>query len=113
MGCGLRTGMTGISLNARCLIDAALFCPLPTRCALIHLHKIILKQCEMEGLTRRQQMYTCVAAELAISKAMADVENLGADTRLTDAICKLTEARNLVSDFVDENYPASEAATME
>ena len=56
----------------------------------------------MEGFPRRQQLDKCTLAELAIYKAMEEVEKIGADVRLTDAINKLNEARNLVADFVDE-----------
>ena len=56
----------------------------------------------MEGFLRRQQLDKCTPAELAIYKAMEEVEKIGADVRLTDAINKLNEARNLVADFVDE-----------
>ena len=56
----------------------------------------------MEGFPRRQQLDKCTPAELAIYKAMEEVEEIGADVRLTDAINKLNEARNLVADFVDE-----------
>ena len=56
----------------------------------------------MEGFPRRQQLDKCTPAELAIYKAMEEVEKIGADVRLTDAITKLNEARNLVADFVDE-----------
>lgn len=40
-------------------------------------------------------------AELAIHNAMQDVEKLGADILLTQAITKLHEARELVADFID------------
>ena len=56
----------------------------------------------MEGIPRRNQVDKCSAAELAIYGAMEEVEKIGADIRLTDAINKLNEARNLVADFIDE-----------
>ena len=42
-------------------------------------------------------------AELAISNAMIQVEKLGADTRLTDAVILLMQAQNKVADYID--YP--------
>lgn len=42
-----------------------------------------------------------VPAEKAIHVAMQEVEKAGADTRLTNAVVKLSEAKDWVSDFVD------------
>ena len=57
----------------------------------------------MEDFPRRNQLDKCTPAELAIYKAMEEVEEIrAADVRLTDAIIKLNEAQNLVADFVDE-----------
>lgn len=42
------------------------------------------------------------SSELAITKAMGEVENLGADVRLTNAQIKLQEARSLVEEYIDE-----------
>ena len=56
----------------------------------------------MEDFPRRNQLDKCTPAELAIYKAMEEVEKIGADVKLTDAITKLNEALNLVADFVDE-----------
>lgn len=56
----------------------------------------------INGIPRRQRMDKCVPAELAIYKAMEEIENIGADVRLTEAIIILNEARNLVADFIDE-----------
>lgn len=55
----------------------------------------------MEDFTRRNQLDKCTPAELAIYKAMEEVEKAGADVKLTDAIIKLQEAKELVADFVD------------
>lgn len=41
-------------------------------------------------------------SEKLILKATVEVENLGADERLSDAVSKLTEARNLVTDFIND-----------
>ena len=55
----------------------------------------------MEGFPRRNQLDKCIPAELAIREAMHEVEKVGADVKLTDAIKKLNEALDLVGDFVD------------
>jgi len=55
----------------------------------------------MEDFPRRNQLDKCTPAELAIYKAIEEVEKAGADVKLTDAIIKLHEAIELVADFVD------------
>lgn len=55
----------------------------------------------MKDFPRRNQLDKCVPAELAIYTAMEEVEKVGADLKLTDAIVKLNEALNLVADFID------------
>ena len=55
----------------------------------------------MENFPRRNQLDKCVPAELAIYNAMQEVEKVGADVKLTDAITKLNEALNFVADFID------------
>lgn len=54
------------------------------------------------GFPRRSRLDLCEAAEKIIYDAMQEVEKLGADERLTNAIVKLSEAKDLVSDFIDE-----------
>lgn len=56
---------------------------------------------EKSAVPRRNRLDLCTRAELAIYKAMEEVEKLGASVKLTDAIIKLSEARELVADFVD------------
>lgn len=56
----------------------------------------------MKDFPRRNQLDKCVPAELAIFTAMEEVEKAGADLKLTSAIMKLQEAKELVSDFVDK-----------
>lgn len=56
----------------------------------------------MRDYIRRQRIDLNTPAELAIRKAMEEVEKLPASELLTDAVVKLEEARNLVADFVDE-----------
>lgn len=52
--------------------------------------------------TRRVHLNFQVPAETAIFKAMEEIENLGADEKLTDAIMKLSEVRTLISDYIDK-----------
>ncbi len=56
---------------------------------------------------RRIRLDLNVPAELAIYNAMQEVEKAGADVRLTNAVIKLADARNLVADYVD-GVPAKE-----
>ena len=51
---------------------------------------------------RRNRLDLNTKVELSISNAIDEVEKIGADVRLTDAVIKLSEAKDLVSDFVDE-----------
>jgi hypothetical protein len=43
-----------------------------------------------------------VEAELKIREAILAVERMGCDTRLTDAVVLLSQAKDKVSDVVDE-----------
>jgi len=51
---------------------------------------------------RRVRMDQWKESELAIYKAMQEVEKMPPDVRLTNAVIKLAEAKNLVADFIDE-----------
>lgn len=53
-------------------------------------------------IPRRANLELNTKAELAITKAMEEIELVGADPRLTDAQIKLSEAKDLLSDYVDE-----------
>jgi hypothetical protein len=53
-------------------------------------------------LLRRIQLELMTPAEKAIYDASLEVEKVGADERLTKAVVLLSEARNLVADYVDE-----------
>lgn len=55
----------------------------------------------MYDFPRRNKIWLNTPAELAIREAMEEVEKVGTDVKLTDAITKLNEALNLVADFVD------------
>ncbi len=54
------------------------------------------------GFPRRSRLDLCEPSEKAIYDATQEVEKLGADERLTNAVVKLSEARELVSDYIDE-----------
>lgn len=50
---------------------------------------------------RRSRLDLMVPAEKAIHDAMQEVEKAGADTRLTNAVVKLAEAKDWVADYID------------
>jgi hypothetical protein len=51
---------------------------------------------------RRNRLDLMKPAEKAIYDAMQELEKVGADVRLTRASTLLQEAKNLISDFLDE-----------
>lgn len=55
----------------------------------------------MNDIPRRAQLNLLTPAEQAIYDAMAVVESMPADVRLTDAVVLLGAARHSVADFVD------------
>ena len=55
-----------------------------------------------EAIPRRIQTQLLTMAESAIRLAVAEVEVMGADVRLTDAVVLLQAARESVADFVDD-----------
>ena len=59
---------------------------------------------------RRNRLDKSTPAETAIRTALTAVESLGADPKLTAAVTKLHEARELVADFVDGTAVPSPAA---
>lgn len=52
-------------------------------------------------IPRRNRIDLNTPAELAIRKACEEVEKIGADIRLTDAVNLLHQAREKVADFLD------------
>jgi hypothetical protein len=52
---------------------------------------------------RRQRLELNTPAEKSIYDAIQEVEKVGADVKLTEAITLLTKAKDLVSDFVDNH----------
>jgi len=61
----------------------------------------------MNTIPRRVRLDLNEPAELAIYNAMQEVEKIGADVRLTEAVTLLSKAKDLVSDFVDEQKGTS------
>ena len=53
------------------------------------------------GLLRKQNLLFCTNSELKIRDAMLEVELLGCDTALTDAVMLLQSALDKVSDYID------------
>ncbi len=56
-------------------------------------------------IPRRIRLDLNTPAELAIYNAMQEVENVGADVKLTEAVILLSKARDLVADYVDSKIP--------
>jgi hypothetical protein len=56
----------------------------------------------MENIPRRVRLDLQTPTERAIYEAMQEVEKMGADTRLTDAVILLQQAIDKVADYVDE-----------
>lgn len=59
----------------------------------------------MNGIPRRADLSLNTSSELAIYNAMQEVEKVGADIKLTQSIILLQQAKDLVSDYIDNNYP--------
>lgn len=55
----------------------------------------------MTEFPRRSDLHRQTETEIAIRSAIADVEALGADPLLTEAVELLDRARNKVADYVD------------
>lgn len=51
--------------------------------------------------SRRIRLDLNTSAEMAIHKAIQEVEQLGADVRLTNAVMKLQEAKEKLSNYID------------
>lgn len=62
----------------------------------------LLKKIDMsQKMPRRIKEDSQLPAEIAIGTAMVEIEKLGADVKLTDAVILLQKAKDLVSDFID------------
>jgi hypothetical protein len=57
---------------------------------------------EKTFVSRRARIDKMVPVELAIRNAIMMIEEIGADVRLTRAQVLISEAQQLVSDFVDD-----------
>lgn len=68
---------------------------------------IMDKKKKLKDWPRRHSLDLNTPAELAIRKAMIEVEKLTADGRLTEAVVLLEKAKTLVSDYVDNTQPES------
>lgn len=53
-------------------------------------------------IPRRNQMLSWVPAEKIIHEAVQEVEKMGADPLLTDAVVLLSQAKSKVADYVDK-----------
>lgn len=53
------------------------------------------------GIPRRSFIPEWTAAEFAISNAMEEVEELGADVLLTEAVVLLGKAKDKVADYIE------------
>ena len=61
---------------------------------------------DLNALTmRRHRLDLNKPVELKIRDAMLAVEQAGADVKLTAAVIKLQEAKDLVGDFIDDHGP--------
>jgi len=58
---------------------------------------------------RRNDLSLMSPTELAIHKAMAELEMIGADPKLTEATIHLQEALNIVSDWLDAKEQKAQA----
>jgi hypothetical protein len=57
--------------------------------------------------TRRNYLHLNEKSEMAIYDAIQEVEKLGADEKLTEAVTLLSKARDLVSDYIDNQNKQS------
>lgn len=57
---------------------------------------------EVDGWPRRAQLRCNTQAEHELRRVLNTVEQLGADVRLTQAVTKIEEARELVADWLEE-----------
>jgi hypothetical protein len=60
---------------------------------------------------RRNRRDLNTQAEVAIINAVNEIEKVGADERLTEALTLMAKAKELVADYVDENPPKAPSIT--
>ena len=58
----------------------------------------------MNDFPRRSQLELMTPAEIAIREAIIEVEKVGADVLLTEAVILLGNAQNKVADYIDNKY---------
>jgi hypothetical protein len=56
----------------------------------------------VDGVPRRARIDLLTPAETAIRNALIQVEKVGADVKLTDAVILLTKAQDLVADYIEK-----------
>lgn len=56
----------------------------------------------INGVPRRNRLDLMTYEERIIFQAMNEVESMGADTRLTEAVLLLAKAKDCVSDFIED-----------
>lgn len=56
----------------------------------------------MNKISRRNRMDLMIPTEKTIQEVVWEVEKLGADTKLTEAVILLGKAKDLISDYTDE-----------
>lgn len=61
-----------------------------------------------EETPRRACMWKWTAAEKSINDSIAIIEEMGADTLLSEAQCLLQEAQRKVADYIDNVLPTKE-----
>jgi hypothetical protein len=68
---------------------------------------------EINEIPRRNRLDLNSPAEKLIYEAMVEVEELGADKRLTDAVTLLSQAKNLIADFIEAiDQPSSQSSPL-
>lgn len=71
----------------------------------------------VNGIPRRNRIDLLTPAEKSIYDAMQEVEEIGADIKLTDAVTLLQQARDKVADYIEEkgldSLPSSETTNDE
>lgn len=55
-----------------------------------------------DTFSRRSRMDLMDSSEKLITEAVWEIEKLGCDVKLTEAVILLTKAKDLISDFIDK-----------
>lgn len=62
----------------------------------------------MENFPRKNRLDLYTPAEVAIYNAVQEVEKLGADVKLTEAVILLSQAKDKVGDYINAQLKNSE-----